>query len=73
MKKKRHAISLEDGSPIPAELFAEIKELEKKLVFRHSWKKNDLLILNNRRVMHGREKYEDLSERAIFVKMANWK
>lgn len=61
-------ISLEDGSPIPLWAVQEALMVSNECTSELHWKKNDLLILDNRRVMHGRRSHSD-PERRLHVRM----
>lgn len=56
---------LEDGSEIPEELCQEMNELAYSLCYTHRWRKNDLLMIDNTRFMHGRPRFHEKGDRLI--------
>jgi len=46
-----------DGAEIPAEAIAEVRTSFAQREFAHAWGRGDLLIVDNRRVMHGRRPF----------------
>lgn len=56
---------LADGSEIPEEQCQEINELAYSLCYTHEWQKNDLLMIDNTRFMHGRPEFIDDGARVI--------
>jgi alpha-ketoglutarate-dependent taurine dioxygenase len=61
-------VRLEDGSEIPAALVEEIEETANSISVKHAWRKGDVLLVDNTRVLHGRKKCAD-SARNIYVRM----
>ena len=57
--------SLEDGSKIPDEIMSEIREVSNKLIVDIDWENNDLCMIDNKRIMHGRRKILDDEKRDI--------
>ena len=47
--------TLSDGSQIPSDVYKEIKAQADKIIYEHIWQKNDLLMVDNKRFMHGRK------------------
>jgi len=45
---------LSNGSEIPECIYNEIKVKSDQLIYDHTWQKNDLLMVDNKRFMHGR-------------------
>lgn len=62
-------VRLEDGGRLPAELLAEVAEVAESLTVEVPWSRGDVLMLDNRRVMHGRRAAPDPARR-IYVRMA---
>jgi hypothetical protein len=62
-------VFLEDDTPIPADVLAEIEALAEELTVPLPWQRGDLAMINNSRCMHGRRQFND-SQREIFVRMA---
>lgn len=59
-----------DGREVSTEILSEISELAEQLTLEVQWQDNDIVIIDNKRVMHGRrEIIGDLSERALFIGM----
>ena len=56
-----------DGKEIPKDILKEINEKAKKLIYEHKWKKGDLLMIDNKRFMHGRRAYEKNDSRDIVI------
>lgn len=44
-----------DGQAIPDDMIAEVRRTFAANEFKHNWQQGDLLIIDNRRVMHGRQ------------------
>ena len=66
----RHRISFSDGAEIPQWLNQELAEIEARAVYAHKWKNGDLLLLDNRRMLHGRNSFDPAIKRTIMVRMA---
>ena len=49
------SMNLHNGKKVPSKIINEIKE-KQLITYFHKWKKNDLLMIDNRRLMHGRNK-----------------
>lgn len=60
---------LEDGSRFPDAMIEEIRELSKQILLAHAWRKGDILMIDNTRVLHGRKDAAG-SPRTIYVRMA---
>ena len=50
---------------IPKKVMKNVKENSDKLIFDHNWKKFDLIMLDNKRFMHGRRKFNFKEKRDI--------
>lgn len=61
-------VRLEDGSEIPAGLVEEIEQTANDISVKHAWRKGDVLLVDNTRILHGRKKSPD-SGRNIYVRM----
>jgi len=46
--------TLSDQREIPNYIYNEIKTSSDKLTYEHNWGKNDLIMIDNKRFMHGR-------------------
>lgn len=66
----RHRIRFEDGREVPPWLFDEVDRLEQQLKQAVHWQDGDLLLLDNERVMHGRNPVDPQVPRQILVRMA---
>ena len=65
LEKQIKKMTLIDNSKIPSDIFQEIKHKSEDSKKEYIWKKNNLLMLNNKRFMHGRKKYSESSNREI--------
>lgn len=61
----RHFPTFEDGSIVPDELLAEVKAVSDRLTAPIDWRKDDIVVLDNTRFMHGRNQIADAAERRI--------
>lgn len=57
--------TFEGGEPIPLPLIEEVKAIADAVTAPIAWRKGDIAILDNWRVMHGRNAIEDARERLI--------
>jgi len=64
-----HQIAFGDGSSIPEVYFDKIREIYKSTRVYFDWRKDDLLLINNMRFMHGRMPFE--GERLVLVAMGD--
>jgi alpha-ketoglutarate-dependent taurine dioxygenase len=60
----------EDNSAISTELLRDLRDLSRNCAVKVELISDDLLMIDNSRVMHGRLEYQD-SERRVFVRMCN--
>ncbi|HEK0907136.1 TPA: TauD/TfdA family dioxygenase [Pseudomonas putida] len=56
-------ITWADGEEIALEIWDEIKEVTARNTYSHFWKKGDIVVIDNTRVMHGRRRLDDISRR----------
>jgi alpha-ketoglutarate-dependent taurine dioxygenase len=56
---------LEDGSSVPGEWMAAVRDTAAEITYDVSWQVGDILILDNSRFMHGRRAITDPSSRTI--------
>lgn len=56
-------ITWENGDDIALEIWDEIKEVTARNTYSHFWKKGDIVVIDNTRVMHGRRRLDDASRR----------
>jgi alpha-ketoglutarate-dependent taurine dioxygenase len=61
-------VRLEDGSRIPDDVLDEVKSVSSRLTYDIKWQADDLLMLDNTRLMHGRRSFDDPG-REIYVRM----
>ena len=62
---KNKSMMMANGGGIPKNYLEEIKIKSEKLTYNHIWLKNDLLMIDNRRFMHGRRAYSKGVKRDI--------
>jgi len=55
------------GKKIPRNILDEVKEKSKELTYDMHWKKNDLIMLDNRRFTHGRRGFKKSDKRDLVV------
>lgn len=60
----------DDDSEITDELVAEIEEIAEKLTTKIAWKKGDILMVDNTRIMHGRRAFAD-NQRDIYLRLCS--
>jgi alpha-ketoglutarate-dependent taurine dioxygenase len=56
-----------DGRKIPQNILDEVKEKSKKLTYDLDWKKNDFVMLDNKRFIHGRRAFKRGDKRDIMI------
>ena len=54
-----YGLKLDDGSPIPDDVCESLRAIAARLALPISWEAGDLALVDNTRVMHGREGYSD--------------
>jgi len=54
-----------DGEEIPEDVIHRLIDIQDEIALNHAWRGNDLLVLDNTRVMHGRRETEGGGERII--------
>ena len=57
--------TLLDNKKIPYKIISEIKTKSDDFTYEYNWKKNDLIMINNKRFMHGRRGYDKKDPRDI--------
>ena len=67
MLKAKIFPTFEDGSIIPDSICEELKAVTDNLTTAHRWQPGDILMVDNSRVMHGRNEVHDLQERVIWT------
>jgi len=68
MGRQTSIARLEDGSKIPEDVAREVREIEKRLIVPVPWQRQDFVMLDNTRFMHGRRGFTDVN-REIYLKM----
>lgn len=63
-------VRMKDGSKIPRKIISEILTESKKLTIEHAWQTGDILLIDNTRIMHGRNSSYS-SERKIYVRICD--
>ncbi|MDJ0688013.1 MAG: TauD/TfdA family dioxygenase [Xenococcaceae cyanobacterium MO_188.B32] len=63
-------VSFEDGSEIDDEIMSELNEIAEKITAEISWKKGDILMVDNTRIMHGRRAFLD-EKRDIYIRLCD--
>lgn len=61
-------VRFEDDSKIPDDILKEIKTVTDKLTHSVAWQKGDILMVNNTRLLHGRNSFSD-NQRDIYVRL----
>jgi alpha-ketoglutarate-dependent taurine dioxygenase len=59
------SVSLEDGSPFPADVLAEIGQVADEITYEVDWRHGDILAIENTRMMHGRRAFTDPARRVL--------
>ncbi len=57
--------NLEDGSEIPDDIMSEVKEVSDRLTININWNDNELCMIDNKRMMHGRRAILENEKRDI--------
>ena len=56
-------ITWENGDDISLDIWDELKDVTERNTYSHFWKKGDIVVIDNTRVMHGRRRLDDQSRR----------
>lgn len=59
------SMKLANNKKIPSKILKEIKEKSNLITYFHKWKKNDVLMIDNKKFMHGRNKLNKIENREI--------
>ena len=59
------SLHLGNGDKIPDEILKEVKSISNDLIYDLDWKSQDLIMLDNKRFMHGRRAYNKNEKREI--------
>ena len=68
LQKHRNFPTYEDGSEIPDSLCVEIDKLARQITTLVRWQNDDILMLDNTRVMHGRNPVDPGTDRDIWTR-----
>jgi len=66
----RHFPVFENGEQVPDELIVQINKVCKDITVAVKWQRNDILMLDNTRFMHGRNPIDKVAERLIITLFA---
>jgi alpha-ketoglutarate-dependent taurine dioxygenase len=65
-----NSVLFDDNSEIPDDLVSELNEIADKITTKISWKKGDILMVDNTRIMHGRRAFSD-NQRDIYLRLCS--
>ncbi len=68
LDRKVSFVRMADGSRIPDEVLADVRRAADKVTYAVSWQPGDLVMIDNTRLLHGRNQFAD-PERTIYVRM----
>lgn len=63
-------LQFEDDSDIPEEVVAELNQIAEKITTQISWRKGDILMIDNTRILHGRRAFAD-EQRDIYIRLCS--
>ncbi|MEH1914227.1 TauD/TfdA family dioxygenase [Nostoc sp.] len=63
-------LNFEDDSEIPEEVVSELNEIAEKITTEISWRKGDILMIDNTRILHGRRSFAD-DQRDIYIRLCS--
>lgn len=63
-------LKFEDDSEISDEVVSELNEIAEKITTEISWKKSDILMIDNTRILHGRRSFAD-DQRDIYIRLCS--
>lgn len=64
------AVCFDDGTKIGTDILSELNEIADKITAEIKWRKGDLLMVDNTRIMHGRRAFAD-EEREIYIRLCS--
>lgn len=70
IEESKARLYLDNGELFPREVFSEIWEVAQKLTFGWEWQTGDIILVDNTRMMHGREKIQ-IPGREILVRFSH--
>ncbi|MBE8986036.1 TauD/TfdA family dioxygenase [Nostoc sp. LEGE 12450] len=63
-------LNFEDDSEIPEEVVSELNQIAEKITTEISWRKGDILMIDNTRILHGRRAFAD-DQRDIYIRLCS--
>jgi alpha-ketoglutarate-dependent taurine dioxygenase len=63
-------LKFEDNSEIPDEVVSELNEIAEKITTEIAWRKGDILMIDNTRILHGRRAFAD-DQRDIYIRLCS--
>jgi hypothetical protein len=60
-----YRLTLEDGQPVPSGVAEELRATARRLTVPIAWQKGDFVMIDNTRVLHGREAFVDPQRRIL--------
>ena len=67
------SIELENNKKIPQKIMNKIKKITNNLIYEINWRKSDLIMIDNRRIMHGRRKIHSTDKKRDIVNLQTLK
>jgi alpha-ketoglutarate-dependent taurine dioxygenase len=64
------AVCFDDGTKIGTDILSELNEIADKITAEIKWRKGDILMVDNTRIMHGRRAFAD-EEREIYIRLCS--
>ena len=66
----QNTVYFEDDSEITDDIVSELNEVAERITTEISWKKGDILMVDNTRIMHGRRAFSD-NQRDIYLRLCS--
>ena len=63
--KSSNRVYFGDGEPLSNDVFNTLIDVQDQVVYKHQWKMNDVVVVNNMRYMHGRTMTAEPCERSL--------
>ncbi len=70
MQLNPQVLRFEDDSEIPTDVMTELNEIAERLTTEIAWRKGDILMIDNTRIMHGRRDFTD-EKRDIYIRLCS--
>jgi alpha-ketoglutarate-dependent taurine dioxygenase len=64
-----YRLTLEDGSAIPPDVIADLKDVTERMTVPIEWQPGQFALIDNTRILHGREAFDD-PDRKILARHA---